>query len=73
MGKQSTISRIVNKDVTVLGEIEYDYKLLMQLLKVNKGSRLYARAHELKYFVDERRDLNLELELRRIVIEQIIH
>ena len=73
MGKQSIVNRVIQKDVTVLGELEYDYKLLMQLLRAPKSSRLYARAHELKYFVDERRDLNLELELRRIVIEEIIH
>lgn len=73
MGKQSTLRDrcflIISKDPDGLKNIEYDFKLMMLLVNMAPHSTmLYKNLNKIEYDVEQRRNINLELELRKAVM-----
>lgn len=60
---------ILNRDPKGLENITYDYTLLMTLFRrAPKNTRLYYDLNKIMYDSEQRRNINLELELRKAVM-----
>lgn len=67
MGKQPAL--IIKRDPEGLKGLVYDYKLMMSLTRLaSESSKLYVNLNKIRYDVELRRNINLELELRRAVM-----
>lgn len=60
---------ILNRDPKGLEEIVYDYTLLMDLFRrAPQNTRLYSDLNRIMYYSEQRKNINLELELRKAVM-----
>lgn len=60
---------ILNRDPKGLENITYDYTLLTSLFRrAPQNTRLYSDLNRIMYYAEQRKNINLELELRKAVM-----
>lgn len=74
MVQPAIVKRILDRDPTVFGEFEYNYGLLLGIKRfAHKNSNIYKLAETLEKKSQLNMRLNLESELRRMVISYYLH
>lgn len=66
---ESAVDKALKKKPEALSQLEYDYKELLEIKrKTRKGSKLNDAILTIEYKVKEQRNINLEIEMRRAIL-----